>query len=134
MKSRRDAREQAVQMLYAHEMTRIPIGDIISQHLKDRNKQYREFTERLVRSTVRLKERLDLIIQDKSHRWEIERIALLDRIILRLAICELQQFDDIPAKVTINEAIEIAKKFSTENSGKFINGILDNVKKELGKE
>ena len=134
MKSRRDAREQAVQMLYAHEMTRVPVGDIIAQQLKDKNKQYREFTEMLVRMTVRLKERLDIIIQDKSHRWEIERIALLDRIILRLAICELQQFPDIPAKVTINEAIEIAKKFSTENSGKFINGILDNVKQELNKE
>jgi transcription antitermination protein NusB len=134
MKSRRDAREQAVQMLYSHEMTRVPVGDIIAQQLKDKNKQYREFTEMLVRQTVRLKERLDIIIQDKSHRWEIERIALLDRIILRLAICELQQFPDIPAKVTINEAIEIAKKYSTENSGKFINGILDNVKQELNKD
>ena len=121
-------------MLYAHEMTRVPVGDILARHLRERNKQYREFTEQLVRRTVRLKERLDIIIQDKSHRWEIERIALLDRIILRMAICELQHFEDIPAKVTINEAIEIAKKFSTENSGKFINGILDNVKQELGKE
>jgi len=134
MKTRRVAREVAIQVLYAQEMTHMPVGEIVSDQTREKDDRYRDFMMELVRATIRYKEKLDLIIQEKSFRWEIDRIALLDRIILRLAISELYYFPDVPAKVTINEAIEIAKKYSTENSGKFINGILDNVKSELGKD
>lgn len=134
MKSRRIAREVAIQVLYAQEMTHMPVGEIVADQTQGKDERYLEFMLALVKKTIRNKENLDRIIQEKSFRWEIERIALLDRIILRLAIGELFYFDDVPAKVTINEAIEIAKKYSTENSSKFINGILDNVKTELGKE
>ncbi|HET56271.1 MAG TPA: N utilization substance protein B, partial [Ignavibacteria bacterium] len=65
---------------------------------------------------------------------KFERIALLDRLILRLALCELLFFEEIPPKVTINEAIDLAKKFSTEDSGRFVNGILDAVLRKLKQE
>jgi len=71
------------------------------------------------------KEVLDEHIRIKSENWEFSRIAILDRLILRIAICEFVYFEDIPAKVSISEAIEIAKKFSTKDSGAFVNGILD---------
>ncbi|MEW6041903.1 MAG: transcription antitermination factor NusB, partial [Elusimicrobiota bacterium] len=71
--------------------------------------------------------RIDTIIQERSENWEINRVALLDKNILRIAIAEIFFIDDIPEKVSINEAIELAKKYSTENSGKFVNGILDSI-------
>jgi N utilization substance protein B len=71
------------------------------------------------------------MIAKKIKNWELDRIALIDRIVLRMGICELKYFPEIPPKVSINEAIELAKKFSTERSGKFVNGVLDAVYNEL---
>ncbi len=85
----------------------------------------RDFAERLFLRTVDQRVRTDEIIQKHIANWEIDRLAMVDRIILQMAITELLTFEDIPTKVTINEAIEIAKKFSTARSGRFVNGILD---------
>jgi len=74
------------------------------------------------------------LIDRHSKNWELERIALLDRILMRLAIAELTSCNDIPVKVTMNEAIELAKRYSTDKSGTFINGILDAVIEELQKD
>ena len=74
------------------------------------------------------------MIKKKALNWDFDRIAVIDRIILRMAMCEFIYFDDIPPKVSIDEAIEISKKFSTEKSGKFINGILDSVLNEWNQE
>jgi N utilization substance protein B len=71
------------------------------------------------------------MIREKVNNWEMERIALIDRILLRIAIAELLYFPDIPPKVSINEAIEIAKEYSTAKSGKFINGVLDAILTDL---
>jgi len=81
----------------------------------------------LVQRTIEKQDWIDGLIKQHTEKWELSRIAVLDRIILRLAICEISFFDDIPPKVTINEAIEIARKYSTEKSDKFVNGVLDAV-------
>lgn len=128
MNSRRAAREWALKALYARELSCDAL-DWVKKTLQPSNPQgsHFKFALDLVERTDQMKERLDSLIRKHAEKWELERIAVLDRIILRIAICEILFFDDIPPKVTINEAIEIAKKYSTAKSDKFINGILDAV-------
>lgn len=76
----------------------------------------------------------DAVIARHTKNWDLSRIALIDRLLLRMAICEMLAFEDIPPKVSINEAIEVAKRYSTAKSGKFINGVLDAVLLELQRE
>lgn len=83
------------------------------------------FTENLFLKAIRLQEECERLITSKIENWELDRIALMDRLILRLGIVELLEFEDIPPRVTVNEAIELAKNFSTAKSGKFVNGVLD---------
>ena len=90
----------------------------------------RKYGEDLVNRVLINKKELDLKIEQRVSNWEMGRIALIDKILLRMAICEILFFPDIPPKVSINEAIEIAKEFSTAGSGKFINGILDAILSE----
>jgi len=91
------------------------------------------FTEALFRKTVAASEECDTLIRSRARNWSFDRIALIDRLILRLAITEFLHFSDIPPKVTIDEAVELAKKFSTGNSGSFVNGILDSLLSDLQK-
>ncbi len=91
----------------------------------------RIFAEPLIRGVLDHRESLDAVIRKYAENWELHRIANVDRNILRLAIYEMQHREDIPPVVSINEAVEIAKKFSTQDSGRFVNGILDKVKSEL---
>lgn len=81
--------------------------------------------------TIERHEEFDEYIQSKAENWELERIALIDRILMQMGICEMLTFEEIPIKVTINEYLEIAKKFSTPKSSKFINGILDSLYSEF---
>lgn len=90
-----------------------------------------EFAKELIEETLTSKEFAHQIIKKIIENWEFERIALLDRIILEMAIAEFIHFSKIPPKVTINEAIEIAKEYSTDKSGQFVNGLLDKILKEL---
>jgi N utilization substance protein B len=83
------------------------------------------FTENLFLKAIRMQEECERLITSKIENWELDRIALMDRLILRLGIVELLEFEDIPTRVTVNEAIELAKNFSTAKSGKFVNGVLD---------
>ncbi|MBI3877257.1 MAG: transcription antitermination factor NusB [Verrucomicrobia bacterium] len=91
----------------------------------------RLFAEPLIRGTLEHRERVDDEIRRFAKNWDLHRMAVVDRNILRLAIYEMLFRDDIPPVVSINEAVDLAKKFSTEESGRFVNGILDRVKKEL---
>lgn len=91
----------------------------------------RKFAERLIKGVLEKKEELDLIISKHAKNWKLNRIASVDRNILRLAIYEMHYCLDIPPIVSINEAVNIAKKYSTDESGKFVNGILDNVREEI---
>ncbi|MCX6639738.1 MAG: transcription antitermination factor NusB [bacterium] len=129
MKSRREAREWAMKVLYARELTGDPLDEVIEHLLSSlsADESHLKFCLELIRQADADHQKSDELIRNCAEKWELERIATLDRVILRMAICELLHFADIPPKVTINEAIEIAKKYSTEKSDKFINGILDNV-------
>jgi N utilization substance protein B len=91
----------------------------------------RLFAERLIRGTLEHRDEIDKRIQQVAQNWELHRIAAVDRNILRLAIYEMLYREDIPPVVSINEAVDIAKKFSTQDSGKFVNGLLDKIKGEL---
>jgi N utilization substance protein B len=91
----------------------------------------REFAEPLIRGTLEYRDEVDDIIKRHAKNWDLHRMAAVDRNILRLAIYEMLHRADIPPVVSINEAVDIAKKFSTQDSGKFVNGILDKVKGEL---
>lgn len=91
----------------------------------------RLFAEPLIRGAIENRDKVDAEIIRHAKNWDINRMAVVDRNILRLAVYEMLCREDIPPVVSINEAIDIAKKFSTDDSGKFVNGILDKVKGEL---
>jgi len=158
MGKRREARERAVQFLFQHEMN--PPEDLeaaLEQFWQTQRAAaiaeekggatwgqqvelppptadeaaIRLFAEPLIRGTLEHRAEADELIQKYTRNWELHRIAAVDRNILRLAIYEMLHREDIPPVVSINEAVDIAKKFSTQDSGKFVNGILDKVKGQL---
>ncbi|MGK9367947.1 transcription antitermination factor NusB [Melioribacter sp. Ez-97] len=129
---RRILRERALQVLYAYELNGEGLEALINGLLSDLSVQTDiDFARELIEKTIINRKELDEKIKEKVANWEMDRIALIDRILLRIGICELLYFPDIPPKVTINEIIEIAKDFSTSNSNKFINGILDAILSDL---
>src|SRR5690606_6562812 len=91
----------------------------------------REFIVELLKLTIRNRDEYQQLISVKTKNWEADRIALLDTLLMQMAICELMNFSTIPVKVTINEYIELSKAFSTAKSNTFINGILDKILTEL---
>lgn len=129
-KSRREVREKAMQVLYAYEISREPIEmlleTIAGEELNDEPELYR-FAQALVYSVLNHRSEADTLIREKSRHWDFDRIATVDRILLRLGIVEFLHFPEIPVKVTINECVEIAKRFSTDQSGAFVNGMLDSI-------
>lgn len=134
MSNRREARERVMQSLYAYELAGGEVQHIIETTLEPDlagDPRNLKFATSLLLRTLDLTEEADVIIGRHTENWDLERIALIDRILLRMTICELLTFEDIPPKVSINEAIEIAKRYSTSKSGPFINGILDAVLLEL---
>jgi N utilization substance protein B len=123
---RRIIREKVLQILYAHELNKESLASFSAEVLDDvKDKADQEFAHSLIRRVLSNVEELDSKIKERVENWELNRIALIDKILLRMGICELLYFPDIPPKVSINESIEIAKNYSTASSGKFINGILD---------
>jgi transcription antitermination protein NusB len=123
---RRIIREKCLQVLYAYEMNKENLNELEAELFSDiTDKSEIEFANELInRVKIHIKE-LDEKIKQKVANWEMHRIALIDKILLRIGICEILYFPEIPPKVSINESIEIAKIYSTAGSGKFINGILD---------
>jgi len=130
---RRLVRERVLQALYAHDISQNPIESVIEQIVSDlkKDKATFEFARQLILKVVETEAELDTIIRKRVANWEFNRLALIDRVILRMCICELLYFEDIPPKVSINEAIEIARRYSTEKSDKFVNGVLDSVLDDL---
>jgi N utilization substance protein B len=131
--NRRRARELVLQACYAHELSGNEPAAIEKDVIAgtDENEAVRVFAAELFRRTIRHVQEYDALISAKAVNWEFTRIAIMDKLILRIALCELMHFPDIPPKVSIDEAIEIAKKFSTEKSGPFVNGILDAILADL---
>jgi len=134
MGRRRKGREVALQFLYqldlhdevdpaAHET------DFWARHPVDR--EAREFAEVLIRGAKLHEPKIDELISQFAENWDLDRMAVVDRNILRQGVFEILWMEDVPPKVAINEALEVAKKFSTHESSRFINGILDRIHKEL---
>lgn len=133
--TRRFLREKSLQVLYAYELTKDSIEQVKSLQLSDiEKKEDLKFCEDLISHTVKNNEKFEEIIQNTVDNWDMERIALIDSIIIKMCLTEFFYFQDIPTKVSINEAIDIAKDFSTKNSGKFVNGVLDAILDKLKKE
>ena len=136
MRKRRKARELCLQQLYALEIASGNLEKRIDAIFAEigENTDIAAFASSLLRKTVEYKDELDREVKELVANWEFDRIALVDRLIMRMAFCEICHFKEIPPKVTINEAIELAKMYSTEKSSKFVNGILDSFYKKLKKE
>jgi transcription antitermination factor NusB len=131
---RRKAREVALQLLYQLDLQgesnpEPHLAEFWTRHPVDL--EVREFADMLIRGTKLHERKIDEIISQSAQNWELDRMAVVDRNILRQGIFELLWMDEVPPKVAINEALEVAKKFSTHESSRFINGILDRIHKEL---
>ena len=135
MSLRHKSREYALQMLFQWEMGKQEPAKIENGFWANARaqKSTREFANRLFENAAARTEELDPIISAHAQNWRIERISAIDRAILRLAICELRT-SGTPAKVVLNEAVELAKKFSSEDAAPFINGILDAAMKSMAEE
>lgn len=158
MGKRREARERAVQFLFQHDLNPPEnLDSALAQFWESQRTaaiaeekgaatwgetvelppptaeeaEVRVFAEPLIRGTIGNRDAIDAQIKKYAKNWDLHRIAAVDRNILRLAIYEMLHREDIPPIVSINEAVDIAKKFSTQDSGRFVNGILDKVKSEL---
>ena len=158
MGKRREARERAIQFLFQHDLNPPENLDLALAHFWNSQRAValadekgdahwgeqvelppatvqetatRLFADPLIRGTVEHRAEADELIKKHAKNWDLHRIAAVDRNIMRLAIYEMLHREDIPPVVSINEAVDIAKKFSTEDSGKFVNGILDKIKGEL---
>lgn len=122
-------------MLYGWELGRIDLDDAIDGYrrlqLEPPDEGREQLAQTLVRGTVAALDRLDGLIADAVHNWRIERLSIIDRLILRLAIYELIARPETPAPVVIDEALELARAFSTEDAVKFINGVLDAIRQRL---
>jgi transcription antitermination factor NusB len=129
MRKRTQARECALQILYQADITGNSMDEILSSFWETHPvpDDVREFAERIVRGTKEHLSAIDQKIVQYTENWQLSRMAVVDRTILRFAAYELLFVDEIPPKVTINEAVNIAKKYSQEDAGKFVNGILDKI-------
>jgi N utilization substance protein B len=134
---RRRAREAALQMLYGCEVGRSSVDEAIETYWPSRepadqlDQPHQEFANRLVRGTVERREEIDRMLAAHAQNWRVERMAVIDRVVLRMGVFEMLAEGDTPSKVIINEAIELARNFSGEEAVPFVNGVLDGVRKEL---
>jgi len=138
MGSRRKARECALQMLFAADVAEMPADDVVRSYWaelgeSDLDDTAREFATRLASRTLSNLELLDERIRSRAEHWRISRMAVVDRNILRLAVYEFL-YEPTPRTVAINEALEIARRFSTYEATQFINGILDAIKRDLDEQ
>ena len=134
--SRRSAREAVLQALYAIEVGKEKKSKALKDILKreSRDNDAKNFITELFNVSLSNREWCENQIKSRLNNWEFKRVAVLDRLLLIVAIAEIFFIDTVPPKVSISEAIQIAKKYSTEDSSAFVNGVLDNIYKSAAKE
>ena len=134
--SRRSAREAVLQALYAIEVGKETKSKALKDILKreSRNHDAKNFITELFNASLSNREWCEDQIKSRLNNWEFKRVAVLDRLLLIVAIAEIFFIDTVPPKVSISEAIQIAKRYSTEDSSAFVNGVLDNIYKSVAKE
>ena len=138
MGSRRKGREAALRILYFMDVSNVSGAQAIKSywgHLIDEDEGLEgvDFANQIVQAYAEQKDEINEIIRSVSHHWRLERMPIVDRNVLRVAIVELREMDDIPKRVTLNEAVELAKRFGSDGSGAFVNGVLDRIATVLGK-
>ena len=138
MGSRRKGREAALRILYFMDVSSVSGTQAIKSywgHLTgdEELSDGADFANQLVRAYADHQDEVNDIIRSASHHWRLERMPIVDRNVLRVAIVELREMGDIPKRVTLHEAVELAKRFGSEGSGSFVNGVLDRIATELGK-
>jgi transcription antitermination protein NusB len=134
--TRHKARECALQMLFAADLVNVQCETLTESYWLELgdpslDRKTREFADRLACGTVEQIEKIDELIRKRAEHWRIERMAIVDRNVLRLAVYEFLNADETPMAVAINEALELARRFSTFEATQFINGILDAIKLDL---
>lgn len=147
--SRHRAREAAIQMLYQWEVGRVAMFEVAQTYWahgswpetagapavgEEIGAEVRDFATALANGVAASVQEIDQLIAEAAEHWRIERMAVVDRLILRLAVYEFLHEKETPAKVIINEALELARTFSTDEAVKFINGILDGIRRTLERE
>jgi N utilization substance protein B len=136
MATRRDAREMAMHVLFSMDVCKLDRKEAWDSYFRIAEKNdienIRSFTDELIDGTVANMEVIDLEISKVMTNWDLDRVAATDRAILRLAVFELLFLDTVPINVVINEAVDLAKSFSTPDSGKFVNGVVDKLKDKRG--
>jgi transcription antitermination protein NusB len=133
---RRKAREHALQILFQLDIKKEKPSAAVLKHFWAENRpddEVRAFSEEIVKGTYKHLPEINRLIHQCAKNWSLDRMAVVDRNVLRMAVYEILYRLDIPTSVTINEAIEIAKKYGTDESGAFVNGILDSVARTSGK-
>jgi N utilization substance protein B len=135
MGKRRTSRENALQILFELEFNDAELERVLASYWKSKRSdgQVKEYANWLVRGIVARKDEVDTLIQGNSKHWRISRMAFVDRNILRMAVFELLEEKLIAPAIVINEAIEIAKRYSSDEAAVFVNGVLDAVRKKLAK-
>jgi len=131
---RRSSRELALKFLYQSEFNEGHSEELVSQFIDQvaSKGDVGNYMRKLVTTIFDHRAEIDSVIQKHSENWALDRMPLIDRNILRMGVCELLYLDNVPPKVAINEAVEIAKKFSNDDSPNFINGVLDHIFKDRG--
>jgi N utilization substance protein B len=134
MGTRRKAREFALQVLYQIDLTGMEVDAALELFCKhfEAGKKSMPYARRLVQGSADKRQEIDAMISSHAENWRPERMSVIDRNILRLALYEMCFEEEVPARVVINEAIEVAKRFGNDDSGPFINGILDSIRKTIG--
>jgi len=136
MGKRRLARELAIQVLFHLEFSPgdpEQVFELICENFNSQKSAW-PFSKKLVLGVCEKKNELDMMLRSASKNWRLERMSRLDKCILRLAAFEISFLEDIPPKVSIDEALELGKKFGSEDSGRFINGVLDNIYNTLAQQ
>jgi N utilization substance protein B len=137
---RRRAREAALQMLYQTEVGQLPITEAVRLHpviaaeAIDLDDESRDYAVTLAQGSWNERSTIDTYIADAARNWRVERLAIIDRLLLRLAVHELLQYPATPPRVVIDEAIELARVYSGDDAAKFVNGVLDGIFKRLKEE
>ncbi len=130
MKERRKARRAVLEILYQSEVAGVDVGRILEDKLFWRS-EVPEFASRLLKGIVDEQERIDCLISESTDNWALDRMSIVDRNILRMAIYEMLCEEEIPVSVSVNEAVELAKVYGTQDSGKFVNGVLGRIAHDL---
>jgi len=133
MGNRHKAREFTLQILYQFDFLESDVGEIKELFWRDISApdEVRTFSDRLVDGVIDHQREIDVLLSKYSENWTLERMTGVDRNILRIAVFEILHCDEIPKNVTINEAVEIGKRFGSEDSGAFINGIIDKIARDF---